>query len=161
MGGRKRDRTRPGLPFSLLPLFFFPSFSFFRSRTVQNPHSCDARGRMGPLARECVSASRVWKGHTMGTHVKTIGTQVYRIYRWETSTSKESWSCVTTSPNSAIDEFPSAGDESSNRLLGTYLHSTNVFLLSQPQRYIIALATMPLFRAKAFSRNNFFLPSCA
>lgn len=26
-------------------------------------------------------SSRVWRGRTMGTHVKTIGTQVYRIYR--------------------------------------------------------------------------------
>lgn len=29
----------------------------------------------------CLCWSRVWRGRTMGTHVKTIGTQVYRIYR--------------------------------------------------------------------------------
>lgn len=65
-----------------LSLSFFVRCSFFFDLGLYDPHSprCDARrGRMGPsYVNMCL---RVWRGRTMGTHVKTIGTQVYRIYR--------------------------------------------------------------------------------
>lgn len=79
-----------------------PFFSFFFDLGLYDPHTrvMTRREVEWILARECMHRTcvyvyarvhvcvcmclrpyRVWRGRTMGTHVKTIGTQVYRIYR--------------------------------------------------------------------------------
>lgn len=76
--------ARPGHPLSLFTSYISLSlrlifFSLVFDLGLYDPHSPRARAR-AEAAADPMRPARLEKPHTMGTHVKTIGTQVYRIY---------------------------------------------------------------------------------
>lgn len=149
---RERKRTprpRPSLSFflSFLLLFFFFSISDCTTRIVVTR---EKRSNGSSRVNVCLRLERLYNGDTCQNNWHT---GVSNLPMGETSTSKESWSCVTTSRS--INEFPSTGDESSNRrLLRTRICIRRMFLLSTVN-YRSQL--LPFFHVRAFSKNNFCL----
>lgn len=151
----KRERENPHPRFSFF--LFFRCFSFFFSisdcttRIVVTREKERSNG--SSRVNVCLRLERPYNGDTCQNNWHT---GVSNLPMEETSTSKRIVELRHDVPVRSINEFPSAGDESSNRgtIKDAYLHSTNVPFINGELPFATLL---PLFRSRAFSKNNFCL----